>query len=71
MNKQKTPQEKRSQLRQNEQKNNSAGNLRDGFDNGAGSGNLTDIAGDMGWKGMTLLILVLLAGYVIYQLFFN
>ncbi|ANU27093.1 DUF6366 family protein [Planococcus versutus] len=69
MNMQKTPQEKRNHLKQNEQKNNPGGNVRDGLDNGAGSGNLTDIAGDMGWKGMTLLILVLFAGYVIYVSF--
>ncbi|EGA91417.1 hypothetical protein GPDM_01080 [Planococcus donghaensis MPA1U2] len=45
--------------------------MRDGFDRGAGSGNVTDIAGDMGWKGMALLIVVLIVGYVIYQLFLN
>lgn len=71
MEKQNTTREKRQQLHQKEQKNNAAGNVRDGFDQGAGSGNLTDIAGDMGWKGMALLVLVLIIAYVIYQLFFN
>lgn len=63
--------ENRERLRQNEMKNNPGGSLRDGFDNGAGNGNVTDIAGDMGWKGMGLLIVILIIGYVIYQLFFN
>lgn len=71
MDKQKTPQEEREKLRQGEQKQNPTGNLRDGFDRGAGSGNVTDIAGDMDWKGMTLLILLLVGGYVIYRLFFS
>lgn len=68
---QKTPQEEREKLRQGEQKQNPTGNLRDGFDRGAGNGNVTDIAGDMGWKGMALLIIVLIVAYVIYQLFFS
>ena len=64
-------QEKRERLRQNESKNNPTGSLRDGLDRGMGVGNVGDVAGDMGWKGMGLLILVLFLGYVIYQLFFN
>ncbi|MCH4825372.1 DUF6366 family protein [Planococcus halocryophilus] len=71
MDKQKTPQEEREKLRQGEQKQNPTGNLRDGFDRGAGNGNVTDIAGDMGWKGMALLIIVLIVAHVIYQLFFS
>lgn len=64
MAKKKTPQQMRESLKRDELKNNPGGTLRDGFDNGAGA------AGDMGWKGMALLILVLVIGYIIYQLFF-
>lgn len=71
MESRKTAKETRERLRQNELKRNPGGSARDGFDKSAGNGNVTDIAGDMGWKGMVLLILVLILGYVIYQFFFN
>lgn len=71
MESRKSAKETRERLKQNERKSNSGGSMRDGLDNGAGNGNVTDIAGDMGWKGMVLLILVLFLGYAIYQLFFN
>lgn len=63
--------EKRERLRQNELKHNPGGSLRDGFDKGAGGGNLTDLTGDMGWKGTTLLVLILFLGYVVYRFFFS
>ncbi|RLQ92789.1 DUF6366 family protein [Planomicrobium sp. Y74] len=63
--------ETREHLRQEEVKKNPAGSLRDGLDRGMGLGNLTDVAGDMGWKGTGLFILVLFGGYIIYQLFFG
>jgi len=63
-----TAKENRERLRQNELKNNPGGALRDGFDRG---GNLTDLTGDMGWKGTTLLVLVLFVGYLIYRFFFS
>ena len=63
--------ERRERLRQEEQKRNPAGSLRDGLDRGMGLGNLSDVAGDMGWKGTGLFILVLFLGYIIYQLFFG
>ena len=71
MDARKTAKETRERLRQNELKNNPGGSARDGFDGGAGNGNVTDIAGDMGWKGMGLLIVILILGYVIYRFFFN
>ncbi|WKA56585.1 DUF6366 family protein [Planococcus shixiaomingii] len=71
MNLKETPREKRERLRQNESRNNPTGSLRDGFDSGAGNGNLSDIAGDLGWKGMGLLVIVLGVGYTIYQVFFG
>lgn len=64
------PEEQRERLRQKELKNNPTGSLRDGLNRGE-SGNLQDISGDMGWKGMLLLILVLIVGYVVYTLFFS
>ncbi|MBD8016837.1 DUF6366 family protein [Microbacterium sp. APC 3898] len=64
------PEEQRERLRQKELKNNPTGSLRDGMSRGE-SGNLQDISGDMGWKGMALLIIVLIIGYVVYSLFFR
>ena len=58
-----TPEEKRERLRQQELKNNPGGALNDGF-NRATSG-----TGDMGWKGAGVLIILLIIGYCIYQLF--
>ena len=71
MDSKRTAKENGERARQKELKNNPGGSLRDGVDGGAGNGNMTDIAGDMGWKGMVLLIVLLIAGYVSYQLFFN
>lgn len=63
--------ETREHLRQKELKKNPTDSLRDGLDRGIGMGNLGDAAGDMGWKGTGLFILVLFFGYVLYQLFFS
>ncbi|WP_142828610.1 DUF6366 family protein [Planococcus soli] len=71
MESRKNAKETRERLRQNELKRNPGGSARDEFDKSAGNGNVTDIAGNMGWKGMVLLILVLILGYVIYQFFFS
>lgn len=69
-NRQETPKEKRERLRQQELKKNPGGALRDGFSRGE-NGNLTDLTGDMGWKGTVILIVVLIVGYVLYKLFFK
>jgi len=58
-----TSEEKRERLRHQELKNNLGGALNDGF-NRATSG-----TGDMGWKGTGVLIILLIVGYCIYQLF--
>ena len=71
MESRKTAKENREGLRHKEHKRNPGGSLRDGFDRGASNGNVPDIAGDMGWKGMLLLILILFLGYVLYQFFFS
>ena len=64
--KKETPEEKRERLRQNELKNNPTGSLNDGINRGS-AGNLNG----MGWKETLVLILVLLIGYIAYQLFFS
>jgi hypothetical protein len=63
-----SPEDRRERLRQKELKNNPAGSLNDAVNRGS-SGNLTDLAGGMGWKGMGILIVVLIVGYVLYKLF--
>lgn len=67
----KTPEDGRERLRQNELKNNPGGSFRDGFDRSSGSGNLTDLVGGMGWKGIGILIILLFLGYVAYSFLFN
>jgi hypothetical protein len=62
------PEEKRERLRQKELKNNPTGSLNDSINRGS-SGNLTDLIGGLGWKGMGGLIVVLIVGYVLYKLF--
>ncbi|MDQ0970210.1 hypothetical protein F4694_003967 [Bacillus niacini] len=64
-----TSEEKREKLRQKELNKNPSGALRDGF-NRAENGNLADLVGGLGWKGTGILIIVLIAGYVLYKLFF-
>ncbi|MFJ5772106.1 DUF6366 family protein [Psychrobacillus sp. NPDC093180] len=61
--------EKRERLRQEELKNNPTGSLNDALNRG-NNGNLTDLTGGMGWKGIGILIVVLIVGYVLYKLFF-
>ncbi|MDQ0273422.1 DUF6366 family protein [Cytobacillus purgationiresistens] len=64
-----TPEEKRERLRQSELKNNPTGSLHDALNRGS-NGNLPDLSGGMGWKGTGILIVVLIVGYVLYNLFF-
>lgn len=66
-NRQETPKEKRERLRQEELKKNPHGALRDGLNRGE-NGNITDLVGDLGWKGTGILIIVLIVGYVLYKL---
>ncbi|MEK4759814.1 DUF6366 family protein [Viridibacillus sp. FSL E2-0187] len=64
-----TPEEKRERLRQSELKNNPSGSIHDALNRGS-SGNLTDLTGGMGWKGTGILILVLIIGFILYNLIF-
>lgn len=68
-NRRETPEEKRERLRQEELKKNSTGALKDGFDRGE-SGNLADSVGGLGWKETGILIIILIVGYVLYELLF-
>ncbi|HDR6289158.1 TPA: hypothetical protein QCU33_005276 [Bacillus cereus] len=70
MNSKETPKEKRERLRQKELKNNPTGSLNEGLKR-AENGNLVDLSGGMGWKGTGVLILVLVLGYIIYNLIFR
>lgn len=63
-----SPEEKRERLRQNELKNNPTGSLNDGLKRSE-NGNLADLSGGMGWKGLGILILVLILGFIIYNVF--
>ncbi|WP_242145427.1 MULTISPECIES: DUF6366 family protein [unclassified Bacillus cereus group] len=62
--------EKREHLRQQELKHNPTGSLNDGVKR-TESGNLVDLVGGIGWKGMGILIVVLLLGYMIYNYMFS
>lgn len=70
MDSKETPSEKRERLRQNELKNNPMGSLNDGLTRGKNS-NLVDLSSGMGWKGIGLLILVLVLGFFIYNFIFH
>ena len=64
-----TSEQKRERLRHEELKSNPTGNMNDAF-NKANNGNLTDLVGSLGWKGMGILILLIIIGFII-SLFFK
>ena len=64
-----SPEELRERLRQSELKNNPTGSLHDSLNRGD-SGNLTDLAGGLGWKGMLMIIVGIIVGHVLYNLLF-
>ena len=59
-----TPEKRREKLRQEELKRNPTGNINDTF-NRAGTGNLADLVGGLGWKGTGILIHVIVVGFII------
>ncbi|MBM7651100.1 DUF6366 family protein [Neobacillus cucumis] len=63
-----TPERARERLRQEELRRNPMGNMNDAF-NRAGSGNLADLAGSLGWKGIGVIILVIIIGFVVASIF--
>ncbi len=58
-----TPEARRERLRQEELKKNPAGSIH--------GGGLQDLFGDLGWKGIGILILLIIVGSIIYLAFFN
>ncbi|MBS2771133.1 hypothetical protein KFV09_06180 [Anoxybacillus rupiensis] len=66
MSSKETPEEKRERLRQDELKNNPTGSLHEGLKRTENS-NLVDLTGGMSWKGIGILILVLILGLIIYN----
>lgn len=63
-----TPERRRERLRREELKRNPTGNVNDAF-NRSETGNLADLAGSLGWKGIGILILVLIIGFVVVSMF--
>ncbi|MEK4566432.1 DUF6366 family protein [Alkalihalobacillus sp. FSL R5-0424] len=59
-----TPEEKRERLRFEEQKRNAGANFSDGVDRSYGGG-----LGDLGWKGVLGLLVLLIGGYIGYRLY--
>lgn len=70
MDSKETPKEKRERLRQKELKNNPTGSLNEGLNRGE-NGNLVDLTGGSSWKGTLVTILVLILGFIIYNIFFR
>lgn len=65
-----TSEQRREKLRQKELKKNPTGGVNDAF-NRANSGSLVDLTGSLGWKGMGILILVIIIGFLIASIFFK
>ncbi|MDM5154759.1 DUF6366 family protein [Bacillus sp. DX1.1] len=63
-----TPESRRERLRQKESKRNPTGNMNDAF-NRAETGNLADLVGSLGWKGIGILILVIIIGFIVASIF--
>jgi Family of unknown function (DUF6366) len=63
-----TLERRRERLRQEELKRNPNGNMNDAF-NRAENGNLADLVGSLGWKGIGILILVIIIGFVVASIF--
>ncbi|MDR4947958.1 DUF6366 family protein [Neobacillus cucumis] len=63
-----TPERVRERLRQEELRRNPTGNMNDAF-NRAESGNLADLVGSLGWRGIGVIILVIIIGFVVASIF--
>ncbi len=62
-----TPEGRRERLRGEELKRNSTGNMNDSF-NRAEMGNLADLVGGLGWKGIGILLLVIIISFIVASL---
>ncbi|KYG91092.1 hypothetical protein A0U40_16115 [[Bacillus] sp. KCTC 13219] len=65
-----TPKQRRERLRQEELKRNPTGSMNDAFNRGS-SGNLADLTGSLGWKGLGIIILLIIVGRIIMFIFFE
>ncbi|RSL30641.1 hypothetical protein D7Z54_25105 [Salibacterium salarium] len=65
-----TPKRRRERLRQGELRKNPSGNMNDASHKANSSG-LVDLVNSLGWKGMGILIVVIIVGYIIASLFFG
>ncbi|MDQ0297692.1 hypothetical protein J2S78_000100 [Salibacterium salarium] len=65
-----TPERRRERLRQEELRKNPSGNMKDASSKANSSG-LVDLVNSLGWKGMGILIVVIIVGYIIASLFFG
>ena len=64
-----TPERKRERLRQAELKRNPSGNMNDALNRG-GAGHLSDVAGSLGWKGIGIIILVIVIVFLLTSILF-
>ncbi|MDH2363307.1 DUF6366 family protein [Priestia megaterium] len=62
------PERMRENLKQEEIKRNPAGNLNDAFNRNE-AGNLSGLAGSLGWKGLGVLILIIVIGFIVASIF--
>ncbi|TKD65703.1 hypothetical protein FBF83_20510 [Pseudalkalibacillus hwajinpoensis] len=69
MDPKKSPERNREELRQEELKRNTTGNISDSF-NRANNGGLVDLVGSLGWKGTLILIGAIIIGFIIASLIF-
>ncbi|MGP4072897.1 DUF6366 family protein [Piscibacillus sp. B03] len=68
-NEKETPEERRERIRQQEWKGNPFGVMKDSWERGK-NGSLVDLVGGLNWKGTLVIILLLVLGYIGYNLFF-
>ncbi|AEN90467.1 MULTISPECIES: DUF6366 family protein [Priestia] len=63
-----TPERRRERLKQEAINRNPAGNMNDAFNRNE-AGNLSGLAGSLGWKGLGVLIAVMIIGFILTSLF--
>ncbi|CAM4163706.1 phage capsid protein [Bacillus manliponensis] len=64
------PERRRERLRQEELKRNPTGTMNDAF-NRTEAGNFADLVGSLGWKGLGVLIVVIIIGFIVTSIFFK
>ncbi|MCM3772255.1 MULTISPECIES: DUF6366 family protein [Priestia] len=62
------PEKRRERLKQEELNKNPAGNINDAFNRNE-AGNLSGLAGSLGWKGLGILIAIIIIGFIVASLF--